>query len=80
MTFREKIMLACTSSLIFACMITLVRYGTYQWFIRNLSWDNTFTRTIFYDREDLQHYKTPRNIPDDEIPINWISRYPFLEN
>ena len=80
MTFREKIMLACTSSLIFACMITLIRYGTYQWFIRDLGWDNAFTRTIFYDRKDFQHFKTPRDIPDDEIPINWISLYPFLEN
>lgn len=77
MTFRERLMLACIGVLVAACTVVFTRYGTYQFCIRNYGWDNTWTQAIFADNEKLQHYETPRTIPDDEVPLDWAARYPF---
>lgn len=79
MKFRERIMFACTGLLVCACIIVFVRYGTHQYLIRNLGWDNAWTRTVFTDNEDLQHYNPPydRTAQPDEVPVNWAARYPF---
>ena len=76
MTFREKLMLACSGILCTACTIVFLRYGTHQYFIRNLGWNNTWTQKVFADNENLQHWNPPRNIPPDEIYIDWNARYP----
>lgn len=72
-------MLACTGLLVTACAVVFLRYGTYQFLVRNLGWDNAWTQTIFMDDTTLQHYEAPRNIPADEVPIDWAARYPFKE-
>lgn len=77
MTFRERLMLACIGVLVAACTVVFTRYGTYQFCIRNYGWDNAWTQAIFADNEKLQHYETPRTIPDDEVPLDWAARYPF---
>lgn len=77
MTFRERLMLGCAGLLVAACATVFVRYGAYHHLIRQLSWDNAFTQTLFSDDATLQHYRAPRTIPDDEVPIDWAARYPF---
>ena len=68
MKFRERIMFACTGLLVCACIIVFVRYGTHQYLIRNLGWDNAWTRTVFTDNEDLQHYNP---LIDEEVRHTW---------
>ena len=79
MTFRERLMLACTGLLITACAIVFVRYGTYQFLVRDFGWDDAWTQAIFSDQKKLQHWKAPRRLPDDEIPVDWAGKYPFPE-
>ena len=76
-TARENLMLVCTGLFCITCFIVLLRYVTHQYFIRNLGWDNAWTKSVFYDNVNLQHYHAPRNIPDDEIPMDWSVEYPF---
>jgi len=75
--FRERLMLLCTALLSAACIIVFVRYATHQYLIRNLGWDNTWTRAIFADNPGLQHWSPPRNIPPDEVPVDWTAIYPL---
>lgn len=77
MKFRERLMLFCTGLLCVACLVVFVRYGTYQYLIRNLGWDNAWTRTIFADNASLQHWSPPRNAAPDEVPIDWAAKYPY---
>lgn len=77
MNFREWLMLCCAGLLFAACIVTFVRYGTYQALIRQRGWDNAWTRTIFADNPGLQHWTPPRNARPDEVPMDWAAKYPF---
>ena len=79
MTFRERLMIVCTGLLFAACAIVLVRYGTYQFLIRDFHQDNAWTTTIFADQPSLQQYQPTRSTPPEEVPVDWAAQYPFPE-
>lgn len=74
MKFRERLMLACAGMLCLACITVFLRYGTYEYLIRTLGWDNAWTSAIFVDNAELQHPAPPQN---GDVPIDWAAKYPY---
>ncbi len=76
-TWREKIMLACAALLVLACGTVFVRFGAEQILVKRLHQDNAVVQWIFRDNKDLQQKPKGKDIPDDEVPVDWAGLYPF---
>jgi len=79
MTFRERLMLACAGLLLASCITVFLRYGTYQFLIRDFRINNAWTTAIFADQPTLQQYQAPQPTPPEEVPMDWNAQYPSPE-
>ena len=68
----------CFATLLFFMLMIVARFLTRQLLVEKLSWDNLFTKIVFWGDENMGN--TP-NLEDENgdisVEVDWESKYPF---